>query len=734
MEIASLAPGQIITGTRYRVLSRIGEGAMGVVFAAEHVDLEKKVAIKLLLGDIARLPEAVEKFRQEARAASKIGSPYICDVTDFGELPDGQVFFVMEYLDGASVADLLKKGGPLPAPRAVALLRQAAKALGAAHEKGIIHLDVKPDNVMVLARGRRPDAVKMVDFGIAGLLYNQPMGDKISGTPEYIAPERVLGQGYTHQSDVYSMGVMAYEMLSGELPFREREILDTLKLQVTGTAIPLRHRVPTVPAELDTLVAQMMEKDPAARPANMGVVEAMLCEAQIAGKFTTDWDDLEIPAVDETWQKKLLERMPSPRGRRLRRLMFGALGLALVASAIALYFGVIRKPRVEVRFVEVTKTEEAVQVAEWLYKAQNAAKGQRYVTPPTDSALFYIEAAEVEAERLQVKSAGAGLERSIFASALVGIGNDLLKAGLRDLAVVKFKEALLFRPGDAELAKMAEISPEERKAEAARPRGAGVPARQATREADAKNAAAALFMAAEQGRMSEARLAQRQLAQLDPSGREAAGLADALRRMARAATNAGRADEGRALYQLVSDLDPRDAEAMSHARAEAPAMAVAPAPAPGATEPAAASAPKTKRRATGAEDSADIPDGPRDPVAAKTAVAAGETALGKGRLGEAEEAFNQAVRADPTNPAAHGGLAEAAFERARYTEALDFARRAVRLSPKNPKYHRIVGDAYFKSFRYAEALAAYQKGLAAAPQDAALLSRVDRVSAKLGGR
>src|SRR5256885_11935758 len=152
---ARLLPGQIIPGTRYRVLAKIGQGAMGVVYSAEHVDLEKRVALKVLAARIARRPDSVERFRHEARTASKIGSPYICDVTDFGALPDRRVFLVMEYLAGRSLRAVLDNEGHLAAGRALPILRQVAKALGAAHDKGIIHLDVKPDNIMLLDSRRR---------------------------------------------------------------------------------------------------------------------------------------------------------------------------------------------------------------------------------------------------------------------------------------------------------------------------------------------------------------------------------------------------------------------------------------------------------------------------------------------------------------------------------------------------------------------------------------------------
>ena len=207
---------------------------MGAVFLALHVDIEKKVALKLLHQDLLKNPLVLQQFRQEARAASKIGNPYICDVTDWGELQDGRVFFVMEYLDGTSMADVMKESRRVPIERAIPILRQMTKALGAAHGKGIVHQDVKPDNVILLSRDGRPDHVKIVDFGVAGILGAADGQDKVMGTPHYMAPERALGQGFDHRSDIYSLGIMAYEMFVGEVPFQGKTAVDTLALHASG--------------------------------------------------------------------------------------------------------------------------------------------------------------------------------------------------------------------------------------------------------------------------------------------------------------------------------------------------------------------------------------------------------------------------------------------------------------------------------------------------------------------
>ncbi|HEY2728891.1 MAG TPA: protein kinase [Polyangia bacterium] len=730
-----LGHGEVIPGTRYRILSKIGEGGMGSVYLSEHVDLEKKVALKLLRPDVARDAETLQQFRQEARAASKVGSAYICDVTDFGELADGRVFFVMEYLEGQSLGRVVRQLSRIEPARAIPILRQVAKALGAAHEKGIVHLDVKPDNVMLLAQRKRGDAVKVVDFGIAGLMHQTAEEEEIAGTPEYIAPERASGHGYDNRSDVYALGVMAYEMLGGVVPFHGKNHIATLTMQVKDPPLPLRRQPggKDVPEELGDLVMRMLSKDPAARPQSMAEVEALLCEAQIALGLKTPWDDLELPAVEEAWRQRLERRMPSA-ARPRKAIILGASGVAVASLAVALYFVFIRAPDVVVKEVrvELTNTEEAPAVAAALLKADQAARRERYVRPPKDSALFHIEQAEGEARQVGRPSAGARALRRAYASALTVVGNELVKADLRDLAVTKYKEALLFLPDDPDLQAKAELSLEERRRRERRDdkHAAAAPAPAPSPGDDAKEAAARAFLAATHGRLSEARLALKNLATLDSGGAQAARLADALRARAASAWNAGHVDDARPLYALVSELDASDAEA--RARAKEPPPPATPAVDAGAAQPAvAAGAAPAKAKRRGDERDVD-PAAPRDTVASRRASDAGVAAMARGRLTDAEGAFTKAVRADSTNAVAVGGLAEVAFERARYSEALDYARRAARLAPKIPKYLVATGDAYFKLLRYDEALASYDKAATLAPRDAAIKSRLDRVRSKMG--
>ncbi len=267
--------GQIL-GERYRLIARIGAGGMGTVYRAEHVVLRKRMAVKVLRPELSRDEDLVRRFQQEAIAASQIGQENIVDVTDFGRTPQGSLYYVMEELDGATLAEILE-GGPLAVPRTLDLLVQICRAVGAAHGRGIVHRDLKPDNVVVVQREDGTDFVKVLDFGIAKSAVATERGrvtraGTIVGTPEYMAPEQGAAAGVDHRADIYALGVLAYEMLTGKVPFSGDTPIATMIEHQTRTAAALREVRPDVPESLEAVVAKAMEKRPAARQQSMGEV------------------------------------------------------------------------------------------------------------------------------------------------------------------------------------------------------------------------------------------------------------------------------------------------------------------------------------------------------------------------------------------------------------------------------------------------------------------------------
>ncbi|MES1207051.1 MAG: protein kinase, partial [Pseudomonadota bacterium] len=257
--------GRVINN-RYRVIRKIGEGGMGTVYAAEHVEIGKGVAIKILHPAYSTQQDLVERFRREARAASRIGHPNIVDVTDFGSTEDGCAYFVMEHLDGIDLADVLSHERRLDATRACNIAIQICRALTAAHAAGVIHRDLKPENIFLVARDGQADFVKVLDFGIArsmGRARRLTNPGVAMGTPEYMAPEQAEGGAVDHRSDIYSVGALIYEMTSGSPPQLNRD----------KDLIPPRGVKADIPEELDRIVMRALERDPDRRYQTMGQLD-----------------------------------------------------------------------------------------------------------------------------------------------------------------------------------------------------------------------------------------------------------------------------------------------------------------------------------------------------------------------------------------------------------------------------------------------------------------------------
>ena len=214
-----------------------------------------------------------------------------------------------------------------------------------------------------------------------------PRGRQVAGTPEYVAPERFLGAAYDHRADIYAFGVLAYETLTGNVPFRGPSYIATFTMHVEDPPPPMeRARLAELPPQMSAAMMQMLEKDPAARPSSMAIVEAMFCEAQIAAGLHTAWDDLELPAVDERLaQASWPNGCRRPGADRRRPSLAGALALAAGWAAAAVYYGVFRAPEVVVKYVELTQTEEAEAVAALAREGQAAANDQRYTKPADET-------------------------------------------------------------------------------------------------------------------------------------------------------------------------------------------------------------------------------------------------------------------------------------------------------------------------------------------------------------
>ncbi len=275
-------PGDVIG--QYKVLEFLGEGGMGTVFSVEHVALGRQYALKVLRTRvIERDPTAAQRFLREARTAARVRHPNIVDVFDFGHLPDGRPYFVMELLEGESLADRVSRG-PLPPAEVVTIARQLGEALAAAHDRGVIHADVTPSNALVV-KTEDPSVVhvKLVDFGLAELA-GEGMRDEnpefVLGTPAYISPEQLRGLAATDRSDQYGLGAVLYEMITGHPPY-EHEDLRKLCMMHIQAPIPLVESPHgPMPPKLADLVTTCLQKTPQARFPGIRALLAALDEIE----------------------------------------------------------------------------------------------------------------------------------------------------------------------------------------------------------------------------------------------------------------------------------------------------------------------------------------------------------------------------------------------------------------------------------------------------------------------
>jgi len=265
---ASDLVGQVIAD-RYHVVQKLGEGGMGQVYLAEHVKMGRKSAIKVMNPSMVHDPDAVARFNREAANASRITHPNVCAVYDFGETPDGVIYLAMEYVEGEPLTAIIEREGVLPVPRAVDLFLQVAEALQAAHDLGIAHRDLKPDNIMVVRGRDGREIVKVVDFGIAKAVGGDEAGQKVTktglvvGTPEFMSPEQLSGDKVDGRSDLYSLALVLYQMLTGSLPFDADTVQEIMIKRLTDQPAKLNEVRPDrsypegLQVAMDTALARM---------------------------------------------------------------------------------------------------------------------------------------------------------------------------------------------------------------------------------------------------------------------------------------------------------------------------------------------------------------------------------------------------------------------------------------------------------------------------------------------
>jgi tRNA A-37 threonylcarbamoyl transferase component Bud32 len=418
---------------RYRVIKKLGEGGMGTVYLGEHATIGKKFAVKVLSYEYAHKDDLRERFLQEARAASMISQENVVEITDFGDTPDGSVFFIMEFLQGEDLSDTLKSEGRLPWSRAKPIMLQICRALAAAHDAGIIHRDMKPENCYRIARGSNEDFIKVLDFGIAKVTSEDEGEGKgltrtgmIFGTPEYMSPEQAQGARPDHRVDIYAVGVILYELLTGEVPFSADTFMGILTKHMFEVPRAPSSLVPEadIPLEVENIILKAMQKDRELRFASMremaeaieavgtGAAAVHVVSENIARPstgsmaFTGSRASTTVPGTMPPVAAAYEEPRKSNKG-----LIFGIVGgLALVAAGIGAFmaFG-----------------GENETVAENTDEAAVAAPPEKQATDPAPEVV-------VPAEPEKVKEIAVGTETVNYKITTKDAAGNLIEASIVD--------------------------------------------------------------------------------------------------------------------------------------------------------------------------------------------------------------------------------------------------------------------------------------------------------------
>jgi len=295
---------------QYRLGERIGSGGMGEVFLAEHELLKRPCAVKLIRPEVVLRAGTIERFEREVRINATLSHPNTVEIFDYGRTEDGTYYYVMEYLPGMSLADLVERHGPLPPARAIYLLRQVALALGEAHEAGLIHRDIKPSNIFAAQRGGMDDVAKLLDFGLVrpeSTVASSPRASdegQILGTPLYMSPEQATGSRVLDaRSDIYSLGAVAYFLLTGQPPFNAETAIEAIIAHTRDPVVPLSRIRAEVSADLDAVVLRCLSKSPDERFPTAEALEIALGRCAAASA----WDKRR---ARHWWHDGVPERSP----------------------------------------------------------------------------------------------------------------------------------------------------------------------------------------------------------------------------------------------------------------------------------------------------------------------------------------------------------------------------------------------------------------------------------------
>jgi len=345
-----ILPGSLLLD-RYEILSVLGQGGLGTVYLAEHVELGRKIAIKILAREWSRSSFVVRRFRAEARTAASIGHPNIIQMHDAGVFSDGRLFLVMEFVEGVELCEVLRDERPLAPLRACQIMLQVGLALEAVHALGVIHRDLKPGNIMLVPGADGEELVKVLDFGIAANLAATGLqGEQVArsghvmGTPEYMAPEQATGDVPSPAFDIYAMGVILFEMLTGALPLTAEHSFELLAFKRHYPAPSLGERAPALPAGLIELVDECLRIDPELRPPTVTAVVGRLRAviAELRGELppsarTSPVSPSASASASAAASMSMSMSMSALAGRRVPWARLGLLGVGALALSLAVF-------------------------------------------------------------------------------------------------------------------------------------------------------------------------------------------------------------------------------------------------------------------------------------------------------------------------------------------------------------------------------------------------------------
>lgn len=424
------ADDRVLPGTRYRVLRKIGEGAMGTVLEAEHIDLGRRVAVKVLSAEHATSSEYAARFRREARALSRLSHPNLVTLHDFGQATDGRLYCAMELLEGETIDRCLEREGTMGWREALRLGSQAASALRDAHRVGLIHRDLKPSNLFLCEDG----TLKLLDFGVARLRAeagerNAELGGfTLFGTPEYMAPEQVDSGSVDERADVYALGCVLYELVTGRLPHVADSTVALLDAKTKRDPEPPRERAPSrdIPKQVDRLIMRALAKDPHKR----------------------------TPTAEQLMQE-IESALDAPRRRRQRRRVVGrvALGASLMIALLSLTTALARRypDHVQMAIAALTASPVTQQLASPEAEVAVALPEPTPVTEPADLPSFVEEPAEKPVEALAAEAEQQVRERN-WPSAVQAARDWVRASGSRDSRL--FLARLLLHTGEAREARV----------------------------------------------------------------------------------------------------------------------------------------------------------------------------------------------------------------------------------------------------------------------------------------